>query len=342
MSRLHSEKGGRLARSLLFVNLLCMAALAAILVVQAFPSSEAVRLRNSVLIDPSVPSDFSWTPEHIPAGFLRDTTVTPAFADIVREIGIDRIADDKGKAVALAGHLSENSRDERAIQSDLATTYRGIRDGGGYCSDFTAVYLGLAKAAGLFAREWAFSFDHFGGHGHAVVEVFDRQRGQWMFIDVFNNFYPVYAESSQPLSVDEFRAFLSGQGPAVRFVKAGPGRAGMKYEDKLLAYYRRGLDQWYLWWGNGIFTYDGHPLVSALGHVSRSLEQLGGMAAGVHPHIRILQTPTNGPMIARMTNLGMLVRGIVVAEMVLALVAVGQLLWIRRIRQQSRNGSHGG
>jgi hypothetical protein len=340
--RQHSEKVGRLSRRLLFVNLLCMAALAAIIVLQAFPSSEAVRLRNAVLIEPSTPSDFSWSPEQIPAGFLLDATIEPEFADIVRKIGVDRIADDKGKALALAGHLTENSHIERPIQSDLATTYRGIRDGAGYCSDFTAVYLGLAKAAGLFAREWGFSFDHFGGHGHAVIEVFDRQRGKWMLIDVFNNFYPVYAESSQALSVDEFRAFLNAQGPAVRFVKAGPGRAGMKYEDKLLAYYRRGVDQWYLWWGNGIFTYNAHPLVSALGHVSRSLEQLGGIAAGVHPHIRIIQTPTNEPMIARMMNLGKLVRGIAVAEIALALVAVGQLLWIRRIKRQSRNGVDGG
>ena len=45
----------------------------------------------------------------------------------------------------------------------------------------------LAGAAGLTAREWGFSFDGFGGHGHALVEVYDRGLSKWVFLDVYNN-----------------------------------------------------------------------------------------------------------------------------------------------------------
>ncbi|HMV62034.1 MAG TPA: transglutaminase-like domain-containing protein [Rhodocyclaceae bacterium] len=337
MTDLRRRVAGRAMPRLLLATVVCMAILAAFLGVQAIPSTEAVRLRNALLVEPSSPADFTWTPAQVPAGFLQDAgPVEPLFADVVRNLGIAALPDDRAKALALSAHLSQHADQEGPIQSDLQTTYHAIRKGAGYCADYTAVYLALARAAGLFAREWGFSFDGFGGHGHAVVEVFDRQHQRWMFLDVFNNFHPVYADSGEILSVAEFRAFLHGEGPAVRIVKTGPGRAGMKYEDKLLAYYRHGMDQWYLWWGNAVFDYERAPVVAALGHVSRSLEQLGAIVAGVHPHVRIVETPSNQALVARMTRLATQIRVIAAVEAVLAFLMLVQILaWRRSGRREN-------
>jgi len=64
-------------------------------------------------------------------------------------------------------------------------------------------------------------------------------------------------------------------------------RAWLQIEDKAVDYYRQGLSEWYMWWGK---TYSNRsvPLVERLQY-SSSLEQLGGIAAGV-PAIRILDS----------------------------------------------------
>jgi hypothetical protein len=60
------------------------------------------------------------------------------------------------------------------------------------CASFT----GLAIAAGIPVRAWAFSFDGFGGHGHVWVEIWNRQLERWQLLDVFNNYYFVGIEAS--------------------------------------------------------------------------------------------------------------------------------------------------
>src|SRR5690606_34840651 len=110
-------------------------------------------------------------------------------------------------------------------QPGLNEAYTGIvNDGRGYGADFTEVYLGLAYAAGLFAREWAFSTDGFGGKGHAFIEVYDRQRKRWIFLDVYNNVHAVHADTREPASAAEFRSFVLGERPDLVVVRNGPGR----------------------------------------------------------------------------------------------------------------------
>ncbi len=70
-------------------------------------------------------------------------------------------------------------------------------------------------------------------------------------------------------------------------------RPGFREDAKALDYYRRGLPEWYMWWGNNVFEYDRASLVQLLGGVHRALEQLGGVVSGVHPGIRILATEQN-------------------------------------------------
>ncbi len=256
-----------------------------------WPPSRAVRVRNAMLVDATREGDFTWTPDNFPADFRRERKPVPEdFVSIVDALGVKQLADWE-KALRLAAHLAERAADKGPIQDDLAASYRGIRAGYGYCADFVKVFLALAYAAGLDARQWAFSFDGYGGHGHTFVEVFDRSRGQWLFLDPHNNFHVVDAASGVPLSALAFRdSLLGGRGP-VRMQPNGTGRRGYIHEDKAYDYFRRGAAEWYLWWGNAVFSYYAHPLVRAAGRISRTLAHVVANLVGVQPHIRIYPTP---------------------------------------------------
>ncbi len=313
-------------------NLVVLAVLIGGVLSQAYPSSEAVRLRNALLMEVGSPSDFDWTPDSAPHDFLvsqRDPY--PEFTDAAEQITSPH-AGDWQKALALAARLTQNAKDTGAIQADLLATYRSIVDeGSGYCADYTDVYLGLAHAAGLGVRNWAFSFDGFGGHGHSFIEVFDRQRGRWVFLDVYNNFHVVDRTSGEALSALEFRQHLLGRGTPVRSVPNGPGRMGYVVEEKLFDYYRRGADEWYLWWGNAVFSYDAHPLVHLAGKLARPMEQLAAIAANVHPHFRVLATPENLGQVERMMRLRSKMQAVfVVAAGLLLLLIVQIVLLVRR------------
>lgn len=299
----------------------------------AYPSTEAVRLRNAILMEPTRPGDFSWTPDEVPGDFpLDNAPASPAYRKIVADLGVNQKSGDLDVALTLAANLTHNAKNGDAIQSTLDDTYAKIQDGYGYCSDFTNVFLGLAKAAGLFSREWAFSFDGFGGHGHAMVEVFDRQRGKWIFIDVFNNFHVIDAGTGEPLSATEFHAYLKEGGRRVQIVKNGLGRFGFKNDDHLFDYYRRGANQWYLWWGNAVFAYDASPVVEVISPISRSAEQLAAIAVGVHPKIKVLEEADNLDLRKHMFALKHELIAMFWIGLVLSLILVAQIYSLLRRR----------
>jgi hypothetical protein len=120
---------------------------------------------------------------------------------------------------------------------------------------------------------------------------------------VFHNLYPT-DEAGHPLSAQVFRAAMRDGGGALRLATIEPtARPVFKYEARARAFYQRGLGQWYLWWGNNVFAYQRAGLVRVLGPVSRSLEQLGGIAQGVHPRIRVLPDAANAPQVTAMQHL---------------------------------------
>lgn len=286
------------------INLVALGALIAYTTWLAYPPTEAVRLRNALLLRRRNEADFSWTPDTVPADFRRERLPPTAdYATIVQSLGIGEMPLDWDKARALAAHLVEHAADKGPIRADLSTTYRRIREGYGYCADFVKVYLGLAHAAGLFARQWAFSFDGFGGHGHAVVEVFDRQRERWVFVDVYNNFHAIDTRSDDVLSALEFRDFAAGRRDRIAIRPNGTGRPGFIYEAKALDYYRRGAPEWYMWWGNAVFSYYAHPLVRVVGPVSRSLEGLVAIVLGLQPKMQIYPAIENRDQARRMVEL---------------------------------------
>lgn len=286
------------------INLLALALLGGYVVWLAHPATEAVRLRNALLLQPSRPGDFSWIPPAFPEDYVREwRPASPEFCDVVSGLGVDAVTSDWGKALALSGHLTERAESKGPVQADLVTTYRRIRDGYGYCADFVKVFLALAHASGLDVRQWAFSFDGFGGHGHTVVEVFDRQRERWLLLDVFNNFYVVDEANGEPLGALEYRDALQRGHVRTALRRSGPGRPGFVHEHKAVEYYRRGLDQWYLVWSNAVFSYYAHPAVKLAGKVSRRLAHLVANVVGVQPRIRVYVTPANGEQVRHMLAL---------------------------------------
>ncbi len=273
--------------------------------------AELTRMRNALLLDPE-PADYDWAPGTKPADFKVDPRGSSAlFSEIVRRHALVVPGDDWGTAIRIGRHLLSALNRPSAtqpIQSDLRETYRRIVDlGQGYCGDFADVFTGLATAAGLFTRPWAFSFDGFGGRGHIFNEVWDRQAQSWRMIDVFYNQYPV-DRNGGALSASAFREALAN-GEAIHLVPVDPGaRPGFIDRQKAIAYYRRGLSEGYMWWGNNVFEYDENLAVRLFGAVSRSTEQLAGIAVGVHPRIRILHAPENAAQREAMNRLGIQLR----------------------------------
>ncbi len=278
------------------LTVLLLALVAGYVLSLATPVSEAVRLRNALLFAEAPRQAFEWTPDHVPADFLVEHRPVDARLQAALErSGALEVSGDWERALALAGFLAGKAKGRGNIDADLYTVIDRIFEGYGACSDFTQSYQALAHAAGLFVREWGFSFDGYGGHGHTLIEVYDRQRGKWLMLDVFNNFHAVRAATGEPLGALEFRdAVRSVTGIrdlAIR--KNGPGRPGFAYEAELWDYYYRGTPQWFLWWGNAQQSYDDHPLVRAATPVSIHVRQLAGILAGVQPSMHVVASPEN-------------------------------------------------
>lgn len=269
--------------------------------------TEAVRLRNALLLaeDLSAPPD--WTPPNWPAGFLQESAVPdPYFVAVAQRLQLAALPDDWAKALAISAHLlgSHAELGGGAIQGSLVATHRAIVErGDGYCADFVRAFNAIAAASGLQVRSWAFSFDGFGGHGHVWSELWNRQRQRWQLIDVFDNFYFVDG-SDEPLSALEFRKALSAGSASLAYRPLyAAARPGYEIPAKAWDYFRRGLPEWYLWNGNNVFAYDASPLVRSFEGKSRAAAQFGAIYAGVHPALRMLATPANQAQRERMRAL---------------------------------------
>lgn len=307
---------------------LALAACLGTLLYLVLPPQRGVRVRNAFLLRRGRPEDFAWTPPSVPSDFRVETAEAPAsIAIAVAESGIPGIADDWARARALTSMLVRHSRHEGGIRSDLATTYRRIVEGHGYCVDYVRVYMAAARGANLFCRQWAFSFDGFGGHGHTFVEIYDRQRAAWRFLDVHNNVYAVTGGREAPVDALSLHAALRAAPETVEFVRAGEGRLGWPVPGKLLAYYLRGVDQWYLWWGNDVVTRERSGLAGGLGRVSGRIGHGLTSVFGALPPIVALASPENEPAIARMQRLRRQVVALAVVAGALVAALLVQLAW---------------
>lgn len=315
---------------------LCVAAMAA-MVASVAPylrdSAELVRMRNALLMDPQ-PAVHDWTPQRPPAGFRTDGGPDGFFRATVTSRALEVPGDDWATVQRIASHLlSRKERSGSAIQANLQDTYRRIVERGeGYCGDFADVVTAMATAAGIPSRSWAFSFDGFGGRGHIFNEIWDRGAQRWMMIDVFNNFVAL-DEAGQPYSAIGLREALSSARKVVMAPIEPAARPGFRRESVGFDYYRRGLSQWYLWWGSNVFEYDANPAVRLAAPFGRPVEQLAGIAAGVHPRIRVLATPDNASQRAAMERLGTHLRWLAFGFPLALAGAAGCALAQRRARR---------
>lgn len=305
-------------------------------------ATELVRLRNALLLDSVNEHGFDWTPDASPADFMQERgAADPVFVAAVQQLGVPAMHSDWERVRAISQHLLEHPQlVGTPIQSNLQDTYhRILREGTGYCGDFTRVFMAFALAAGIPVRSWSFSFDGFGGHGHVLPEIWNRQTGQWQLLDIFNNYYFTGADGIA-LSALAFRRALAEPPGSLQLRALAPAtRPGYSDEAKAWDYYRRGLPEWYLSWGNNVFSYDRALLVRTLGPVSRTLEQLGAVAQGAYPPIHILGDAGNQRQVAALLRLRYhLLAVAVIAGVALLLIVVG--LWVgRRARQGDARGA---
>ena len=293
---------------------------------QAYSTARVVRLRNALFARCGTISDFDWKPDTAPAAFLQETGVPSSrFCDAVEKLDLRSCASDWARALRISEHLAIHAQDLGPIQSDLEATYSRILAGHGYCADFVKVFLGLAHAAGIFSRQWSFSYNGFGGNGHTIVEIFDRATGKWIFLDVYNNFHVRDAVTAAPLGALEFRDALLRGSSDIKIVPNGEGRLGYPIEEKLLAYFRRGLQEWYLTCGNAVFSYDANPLIRWSRRVSGALGQVVSLYIGKRPSIQVLATPENTARVNDLMALDRSFRLAAVAFAVLLLLLIGQL-----------------
>lgn len=256
------------------------------------PSDQAVTIRNAMLAEMGSIEDFDWTPDSVPGSFRLETGGPDEFfkvraEQVLRGAGAPPTEFEKG--VAIGRHLLQSGERGGAIMSDNASAYRGITEQGrGYCGDYTQVFNALALSADMSVREWGIAFDAFGS-GHAFNEVYDTERRKWILVDSFHSLYFVDAQSNEPLSVLEVHDRLLGIDPrgTVKVVPIVAEEFAFRSEDVALDYYRRGMRQLFLWWGNNVFDYERSTPVSWAGRISRSLEQATAIVAGVHPRIMI-------------------------------------------------------
>ena len=269
-------------------------------------STELVRMRNALLLDYPTEQGFDWTPDSLPADFLMERgPVDPAFVDAAQQLGLQTLGSDWDRVTAISQHLLSNPQlIGTPIQSNLRETYNQIIHGGtGYCGDFTRVFMAFAIAAGLPVRAWSFSLDGFGGHGHVLPEIWNRQIRKWQLVDIFNNYYFTLADA-KPLSAIDFHSALRDSPDLVRFMPlSATARPGYRLEERARDYFLRGASEWYLAWGNNVFSYDRALLVRWFGGLSRSLSQLGGVFQGVYPPIHILPEPDNRIQVAALQRL---------------------------------------
>ncbi len=323
----------------LTVTLLCLSAVAAGLAELLTPATELVRFRNALLASAGTPADFDWTPDKVPAEYRLETLPPPSpLAESARELATD--VDSGALMFGIVSHLRSQPKRKGPIKSTTVEAYRQItQTGRGYCADYTQVFNGLAHALALPVREWGMSFDRFSGDGHAFNEAWDAANQQWVFVDSFHGFYVRDKASGNTLSALEFRTRLLNDDGFDSLIITPIGDA-FRFDSPLEAYsyYQKGADQFYLWFGNHVFSYDRHAVVRFFGPVSRSVEQLAAIVAGIHPGIRIFPTDTNRASIDALLRFRSLVIMLTLAAVILALGAVVQLvrLYRRRPREQLR------
>ena len=280
------------------LTLLAITALVSGLMSMISNSYEVARIRNSIIADVGQPADFTWTPENPPIEFLLEQSSSPPeFHMIIKQFGQNfENFQNLHKSLQITDLLGEGPGRGDGIKSNTLDTYNKLMtEKAGYCADYTQVFNGIAYTANIPVREWGMSFDGYSGRGHAFNEIYDYHFNKWVFIDPFNSFYVLDKQTGIPLSTMEFRQRLS-ENTAENNSLITPinmERFGFRDSQDAIEYYQRGADQFFLWFGNNVFSYDNHQAIRSFGSVSRAVEQILGIFFGVMPRIKLVISDSN-------------------------------------------------
>jgi hypothetical protein len=260
------------------------------------PSEVTVRVRNALGASVGAPADFDWTPDKVPHGFLWSSVAPPAEFSRIAEglVAALASADQQSgfdRSLAISRDLMRApERVGNPIRAPALQTYRQITEQGrGYCADFVKAFTGLTLAAGVPVRQWGFAFTAFGS-GHTFNEIYDSRRGKWLLVDSFHSLYFVDPPTREPLSTLEVHdrlLSLDTQRRGAEIVRIVPGRFPFRSDALALDYYRVGMRQLWLVWGNNVLDFERHPVTGPVSRVSRGAGQLLGLAIGQYPTIRI-------------------------------------------------------
>ncbi len=310
--------------AIIALNMLALGLLAAAVVAFGTSKENGTRVRNSFLVETASEQTLSLPPAALPGDFRLERLPAPKYlvaqVDALIPPGERSNITEFEQGLTLARHLIENKRKGKAIQGSVREAYGLIREQGrGYCADYSQVFTALALAAGIPVREWGLGFDGF-GRGHAFNEIYDTTLEQWVFIDSFHSLYVVDAASGEPLSTLAFQRRLLDDGnmKTYTFVPIVPDKYRFRTPLEANDYYAKTAANFYLFWGNDVFSYDADPVVQALAPLSRSLEVLGAIASGAQPTIRVLELSGNSDYIARLRA----IRYGLVASLVVAMVLI--------------------
>jgi len=237
-------------------------------------------------------------------------------------------------ALALVRHLDHPGVPlGGAISADTLETYRTIRNGGqGYCADYTAVFLALARGAGLHAREWGISFTGYSGDGHAVVEVYSPELEQWIFIDAFNGFY-VAAPEGRPLSFMQLRRTLGGQHDHALRLERITDELPFSSPDAALKYLSAGLSRAYLSRLETSNVFESDPVLSAIAPISRKGAQVAAIIMGKHPKMTIVPSPRDRSALVELAHVRL---SVIVCGLALPAILICVGLSFRLARQSKR------
>ncbi len=285
----------------LSITLFIMVGIALWVISKAQPASEMTRLRNALLLDVGTIADFTWSPQQAPKDFNSEKGNVPKEIQVFAQAILGN--SEWKKTLNAVDALRGNAHLNGAIQANTVTALNEILiSGRGYCADFTQVMNAVSYQQKISIREWGMSFDGYGGWGHAFNEVYIDEWKKWVFIDVFNGFYVTTNESNIPLSTLEFREILATT-PDKVLIHRTAGRFGFKSDQVAIEYYLRGVNQFYLWWGNDSLTYDDNAVINFIAPLGRAIEQASAILIGIHPKIRILPLPENIEMREAMIRL---------------------------------------
>ena len=256
--------------------------------------TQITQYRNAFLAERATSDEWQWRGDQPPPSFNRLREPVPdALMRWLDRNALPAGFSDWQQARHIGSRLHDYARKGGPIASDVVETLRLMeRLKTGYCADYVRVFEALAHAAGISTRQWAFSFDGFGGWGHTVNEVWDRETQRWYMIDVFGGFVPL-DQAQRPLSALEFRQLLRTAPEQLVFSRLHPDNFGFKDDAGALGYYLRGKDEWYLWNGNHSLHYDADPWVQSARRFGRAAEQVTAMLRGTIAPLKIVTDPTN-------------------------------------------------